>query len=505
MKGPHSWHERLERYLQFCYFDEPFIYATAMNGDIGQTSTPRDTLTAEVEKYLQYSSVVGEFQEPQNSLASNSGRSVSNNDSASSCGIITLIRGLPTPYTIMELEEKFNIDPEHLLSHYYPLRSFRILSLPSHPVPMAIVRLASLGRFCQPISPQKRIKKTNSMVEFLSRRFTFGKITDAAPGVERFRNIKIHDDKIFTVEQQVAFFTYQDNTKETWSGVLLMDIGRPRPSRLQMSTESDVKVKFYPLATNGIKLRTESGCEQELDPFVSRAKGDLHIMSEDHRMLCARFPIAFLVDLLNTSAMSWSQTFSYLRASYDMFLSSHCEEVDRLRVDKKFLDRAISYFKETIALLSQPPEGWTEGTQCDQIISCCQDDFKALLYEADHLSKRCSEYITVAMSTMSIMESKKSLEEARRVQFVTYLAFIFIPMTFIASCFGMNIQELKDPGSTLGVFMTISIPFTAIAIAVPAWIEWNAEIKRRWTRIWVILRIKRLLIRDKLRAHTRPR
>lgn len=46
------------------------------------------------------------------------------------------------------------------------------------------------------------------------------------------------------------------------------------------------------------------------------------------------------------------------------------------------------------------------------------------------------------MSESSILESQKSLSTAQSVQLLTYLAFAFFSMTYIASCFGMNIKEL---------------------------------------------------------------
>lgn len=43
------------------------------------------------------------------------------------------------------------------------------------------------------------------------------------------------------------------------------------------------------------------------------------------------------------------------------------------------------------------------------------------------------------MSTMSIIESQKAIAEAEGVAKLTSLAFFFIPLTFIAGIFGMNI------------------------------------------------------------------
>lgn len=56
------------------------------------------------------------------------------------------------------------------------------------------------------------------------------------------------------------------------------------------------------------------------------------------------------------------------------------------------------------------------------------------------MSHRVDGTYQVLMSAMSILESEKAIEQAEVVTRLTNLAFLFIPPTFVAGIFGMNIN-----------------------------------------------------------------
>jgi len=277
------------------------------------------------------------------------------------------------------------------------------------------------------------------------------------PGVERCRMINVHNDRFFTVEQQATLLTY-DESPGSWSGVWLTDFGSKSSLRPWIPQQgAGIEAQFYPIAPWGqcsmplVDRRTLRSGSNKRDfvypsPF-SRALSDDFTIPEEDRKLCNEDPFMFLSDIYETSALSWMHVFSYMRASFASLPPSPTDQAPILRADKVVLDRATCYFAEVISFLNHPPITWQKSDRSKDVARRLLTDFEALRVEAESLSKRCSESISIAMSTISILDSQKSLAEARRVQFITYLAFIFIPMTFIATCFGMNIQELADPGT----------------------------------------------------------
>lgn len=53
---------------------------------------------------------------------------------------------------------------------------------------------------------------------------------------------------------------------------------------------------------------------------------------------------------------------------------------------------------------------------------------------------RCDSTFNALIGTMSILESAKAIDQAEEVTKLTQLAFVFIPLTFVAGIFGMNLR-----------------------------------------------------------------
>ena len=78
--------------------------------------------------------------------------------------------------------------------------------------------------------------------------------------------------------------------------------------------------------------------------------------------------------------------------------------------------------------------------------SAMQEEVRALIQDFHDLQLRTKGVLEHAestfqalMGTMSILESQKAINEAEEVTKLTQLAFFFIPLTFVAGIFGMNL------------------------------------------------------------------
>jgi hypothetical protein len=80
---------------------------------------------------------------------------------------------------------------------------------------------------------------------------------------------------------------------------------------------------------------------------------------------------------------------------------------------------------------------------------------------------------------MAIQESRRSIKEAVSVKRLTQLAFVFIPLSYASSLFGMNINEMTGNGSSLWIFVV-----TSLALLISAMCFWglSSTIQRRWAR-----------------------
>ena len=77
-------------------------------------------------------------------------------------------------------------------------------------------------------------------------------------------------------------------------------------------------------------------------------------------------------------------------------------------------------------------------------INALQKNYNELLTRATNLIDRTERTFAAIMSSMSIVESQRAISQAESVSRVTELAFIFIPLSFAASIFGMDIPGWSE-------------------------------------------------------------
>lgn len=438
----------------------------------------KDAFAMRIDEYMKKSSIVGLFEGVEDSECDILRKALERKT-------IVVISGIPRPSLLYKLGTQFDLDIKPFLESYEIPHTFRIESLPSRRTEGFTVKFISLGTCVSALECPPRSSKIEEMLvermNFHYRECLKGKNV----GMERCRFVNLHDSHIFSVEQQASFLTFNHDEDGSWSGILLHDFGRSHsPAPWIPPPDPYIKAQFYPISPSGrcsmsrIAKKLDRGTRQgryehifsQPNPFLSRFYTDV-AMSEGDQKLCQRDPFVFLSDLLETSALSWLQGISYLRASHANLPESPILKGPRLRADKLLLDRAVRYFAAAISYVEKRPNAWKTSKRGQEIAKLVIADFSHLKREAEDLSNQCTELLSIAMSESSILESQKSLSTARSVQLLTYLAFVFIPMTYIASCFGMNVKELGPEGPGLWLYFAIALPTTIVMLIVPVWME----------------------------------
>lgn len=91
-----------------------------------------------------------------------------------------------------------------------------------------------------------------------------------------------------------------------------------------------------------------------------------------------------------------------------------------------------------------------------------RQDIQELWKNIDHIIDRLQRTSASLTSNMGLLDSRRSIEEAHAVARLTELAFIFVPMSFAASVFGMQIEPFANP-VPIGNFFIVAIVVTAFA------------------------------------------
>lgn len=107
------------------------------------------------------------------------------------------------------------------------------------------------------------------------------------------------------------------------------------------------------------------------------------------------------------------------------------------------------------------------GPHCDQALATfqkqmavveasdasLQQDCSALLRKAQDLFVLYEEYIEDIRATSSVLEAQRALKQTAMVGRLTFLAFMFIPLSFTTSFFGMNLKELGSGQEVLSIWV----------------------------------------------------
>ncbi|KAK4458334.1 hypothetical protein QBC42DRAFT_276978 [Cladorrhinum samala] len=105
-------------------------------------------------------------------------------------------------------------------------------------------------------------------------------------------------------------------------------------------------------------------------------------------------------------------------------------------------------------------------------------DYDRILGLIERMSQDFMTRMNHKVAWMSVSESKHSIEEAKAVRQLTQLAFFFIPLTFVASCFGMNLDLLGSGSGKLWVFITTSVCLTIGVVVLwrcYPWLSWSIK------------------------------
>ena len=103
-----------------------------------------------------------------------------------------------------------------------------------------------------------------------------------------------------------------------------------------------------------------------------------------------------------------------------------------------------------------------------------EKDFELLLGTLDDLHSRAERTMSVVTAVLSIEESQKALQQNRSLGRLTYLAALFVPLSFISSFLSMN-EDVTRLNKTFWIYFAIALPVTLVALFVTRYSHQLAE------------------------------
>lgn len=135
----------------------------------------------------------------------------------------------------------------------------------------------------------------------------------------------------------------------------------------------------------------------------------------------------------------------YVNAKEDLSLETlhHCSVI---------LDNHISRIEETLKMIkhySRESNGWSSAP-VSKPLTIVQEKYQTLILEysailrrSKEMAERCARNAKYITNSAALKEARDFRRQTRRLEWLTTLAFVFVPVAFISSFFGMNFKSRR--------------------------------------------------------------
>lgn len=235
--------------------------------------------------------------------------------------------------------------------------------------------------------------------------------------------------------------------------------------------------------------------QRDLDQFHPLKRITLH--DEVDAALLRSDPFFLLASILQTSLLSWAQLLNVLKEVIRG--GEHTEELsnedlrydlDQLRYHIGIVHRAKELVSETLELVRQggcaswPKPNFEEQQTRKGVIQ------RQLERDCMNITDRCSFMIADYESATAVLvgfaqlkASERQMTQAKEVHSLTKLATLFLPLSFTATIYGMNISQWQ-PALSLFWFLGTSAVFLILTFLYLYKSWWLDNIRD----VWVFLR-----------------
>ncbi|KAG2159248.1 uncharacterized protein EDB93DRAFT_1324706 [Suillus bovinus] len=237
-------------------------------------------------------------------------------------------------------------------------------------------------------------------------------------------------------------------------------------------------------------------------------------------------PTFFFLAILWYALYAWDETFEVLYnhiKELEVILNDYnFKAMDELNYDlHSLLAHLLQYqtllhdFEISVKFVEETPNPAMEHSDNMRTTKeLMERECKNLLAEIDRLHRRCGMFISrlknatdLAFATVNIQDSRQTstltratLRDSAAMKQISYLTMIFLPASFTASVFGMNVREI-NPGSLESIKRYVWVSFlltlvtTWVVVAVQPYTKIHEDGAGVWRRAaWPVFFLSRIII-----------
>ncbi|OQE22199.1 hypothetical protein PENFLA_c013G06131 [Penicillium flavigenum] len=453
---------------------------------------------------------------------------------AEGAGQMVFIRGYISPSWVSVLGSKYNIDPEFFRRHMDYLsgsifrHSFGFPSLASSSnniFKLCVSTLLHRDDFGGQDLQSQRSDQATELKTYKQRQLAFTKVCCGDSLVREYSTVC---SSFSVIEQWISLCVAKAD--KGWTVIAWMDQGRPLEQSPPGPWTSHIKSNATPfpilqhhpkMAFRNTSNRLDPGANASAELPQSTAilplQYDSLIALVDLARRAPRDPLSMCIPLFTHTAFSEVQFLNLIESRIQIQINTTTEavkadELGTLQYFYNILNRHAQQLKDSTralyklaeqsnnqGLYAVPPGLGTgisrRASEAKTIknlganssggaftIKGLLEDYEELHVRCIDLSKMCTRGITMAMNKATIEESRKAIEQSKRLKKLTLLATLFIPLNFSSSMMGMNIDLLGQNTVRFWWFLVLCIPVTLFAYC---FFLWDFQyVKRGWAKFW---------------------
>jgi hypothetical protein len=134
--------------------------------------------------------------------------------------------------------------------------------------------------------------------------------------------------------------------------------------------------------------------------------------------------------------------------------------------------RRIVQSQHKLRLLSEFTDYWLHQETNKQPWSIVLKDINYILSQLEYYGHSLEQIIPVATSMVQLFDARRSMLEAANVSWLTYIALVFVPLSWVASLFSMS-DDYSPGHEYFWVYFATALPVLLLVLLLSALHQWD--------------------------------
>ncbi|KAF2758786.1 hypothetical protein EJ05DRAFT_538090 [Pseudovirgaria hyperparasitica] len=416
-------------------------------------------------------------------------------------GRILFLRGYPSSEWLSYLGARLNLDYEYLFQHFAHsshLESGDLLCLP----PLSLIATNTIQLYFTTLGvwdnhqseigvTEARSKLALSFKSYMDD-MIHGKGTKLCDSI--VRSFHVHDLKHFSMDQQITIKLLR--VEKSWTIIIWSDAGTSLESShrgpwLDMTADHSSSIRFIPMVLQLQNGQIKDFLTTTMGKTQSSQTSSIATSEQLAQNLCAlphdflrplndftiqAHPFYALHEIFRLNAASEHQFLNLMETkahTHGRMDNDRQRSIAEIQAIKQLIDQdheKITDVLETIRTRGgchwNPEPQTREADEAREAAETLHRTFRKLERRAHAVSEACRDAISMLSSDAMVREAQKSMKTAEGIAKVTFIAFVFVPLSFTTSFFGMNFAEFNGKNLGIWVWFMVSVPVLMLSLLV---------------------------------------